>query len=556
MISKKTNFFSIFFLTAFFLISFHFIIRDSLFFYTDKSYILYYLFISSLILLPFFLIFFLLILKEDSFSENFFKFIIFLIIINFFRSIYFFFENKIESFFFEIIIFFISIIFSVFILSKLNQEKFFSLKIILIINLFSKIFFLIALINFLYLVYELNFKKFFQVTKKHSPVVIIFIDGLPKTFIRNFSENKNDINIIDERLKKNYVVQNYHKFISPAPWTCGFFANLYSISPADTFRRNKNFNGILLKKTDNINFFNKLDNLKINYTLAVSHSCAVPEGTAAAISNYKGYKSVLNSLSFYKIYLQKIGLPAHLIISMQAFKGDPTAVHLKDHSVLKKIINTFADSGEFSFQENIFNTLEILNRDLYIIHLNYSDWKYDDLNNFRKPINSMIKEVNKFFEEIKNNNNFDDFNFIITADHGFSFHKGDFGYGTSYRSEVIEIPFVIVKKKIKETAHLNNLYNYYQPCSVTDFQNSLLDYFEKKKNLLFVECTKNSKTSLTLPDHNKKKWVLTVYNGSKINTYNLYEQYFNKKNQKIFNNLNKDIESLLRQYSILNKNVF
>ena len=131
--------------------------------------------------------------------------------------------------------------------------------------------------------------------KTKNPVVLIIIDGLPKNFIKNYSDKENDISIINDEIKKEYIVQNYHKYITPTPWTCGFFSSLYGVSPKDSFRRDQKFKKLLSKKGSSVkNFFHELNDLDVSYTWAVSHSCAVPEGSASAISDYNGFKSILN----------------------------------------------------------------------------------------------------------------------------------------------------------------------------------------------------------------------------------------------------------------------
>jgi hypothetical protein len=386
-------------------------------------------------------------------------------------------------------------------------------------------------LNFLNFIYFNHLKNAELVNKKNPPVVLIIIDGLPKTYIKNFSKNINDISIVNDSLKNKYIVQNYHKFISPAPWTCGFFANLYGISQVDTFKRNYELKEVLSSKKNEGNFFNKLDKLNISYNWSVSHSCAVPEGTAASISNYKGFKSILSFSTFYKTYLKKIGLPSHGIINTIDFKGEPTAVHIKNSSMINKIIKFFhpPSTDAYNFKDNVFNSLNFADSNFNIIHLNYSNWKYKELDNFKKPIDELIKDVNNFFEIIQNESNFDDINFIITADHGFSFDKNDFGYGTVYSAEVVETPFIIIQKK---KSKFKNVYNNYQPCSIIDMQNSLLDYYEKSKFSFSLECSKIKKTSFSYPDDKKKTWMLTIYDGERKSLYNFYNQYFNK-NYKI-----------------------
>ena len=139
----------------------------------------------------------------------------------------------------------------------------------------------------------------------------------------------------------------------------------------------------------------------------------------------------------------------------------------------------FAYSEDYNFQSHIFNTLKSSKKDFYIIHLNYSQWKYTELKDFKKPIDSLLKDVNKFFKNINGDKYFNNFNFIITSDHGFSFEIDDFGYGESHRLEVVEVPFIIIKKKDREDLKLSSSPNIYRPCSFIDFQKSLITYFQE-----------------------------------------------------------------------------
>lgn len=405
------------------------------------------------------------------------------------------------------------------------------------------------MLNFSYQKYIVNS---FKAKENLNPIVLIIIDGLPKNFIKNYTNKNKDINIINDEIKNEYIVQNYHKYITPNTWTCGFFSNLYGLSPKDSLRRDQKFKKVLSKKTfPKENFFHKLDNLNITYTWAVSHSCAVPEGSASGISDYNGFKTILNFSRLMITYLDKINLPFHSIINMNSFRGDPTAVNLKGQSFIKKVFDIFAHSEDYNFQSHIFNTLKSSKKDFYIIHLNYSQWKYTDLKDFKKPIDSLLKDVNKFFKNINGDKYFNNFNFIITSDHGFSFEIDDFGYGESHRLEVVEVPFIIIKKKDREDLKLSSSPNIYRPCSFIDFQKSLITYFKNKKEIFSVNCSNEAKTSFSYPDDKNKQWILTVFENQNIYRYDLYNKYFGDTNDYELKYQNK--ENLLRfldMYSI------
>ena len=271
----------------------------------------------------------------------------------------------------------------------------------------------------------------------------------------------------------------------------------------------------------------------------MSHSCAVPEGSSAAISDYNGFKSILNFSNSMATYLDKIGLPFHSIINMNTFRGDPVAVHIKEKSFIKKIFDTFAHSKDYNFETHILNMLKYSKKDFYIIHLNYSQWKYDNLKNFKEPIDILLKDINKFFKNIKVDKHFENFNFIITSDHGFSFEIDDFGYGESDRLDVIEVPFIIIKKKSLKDLKSDNFKDIYRPCSFKDFQKSLMVHFVEKKNIFSVNCSNDSKTSFSYPDDKNKKWILSVFENQNIYRYDLYDKYFGDKNDLKINDENK-----------------
>ncbi len=409
------------------------------------------------------------------------------------------------------------------------------------------------MVNAYYLKYN---SKYFESNQSKYPVVLIIIDGLPKNFIKNYSKKENDISIINDEIKNEYIVKNYSKYITPTTWTCGFFSNLYGLSPKDTFRRNQKFKKLLSKKNlPEKNFFHELNNLNVTYTWAVSHSCAVPEGSSAAISDYNGFKSILNFSNSMATYLAKIGLPFHSIINMNTFRGDPVAVHIKEKSFIKKIFDTFAHSKDYNFESHILNMLKYSKKDFYIIHLNYSQWKYDNLKNFKEPIDILLKDINKFFKNIKVDKHFENFNFIITSDHGFSFEIDDFGYGESHRLDVIEVPFIIIKKKSLKDLKSDNFKDIYRPCSFKDFQKSLLVHFAEKKNIFSVNCSNESKTSFSYPDDKNKKWILSVFENQNIYRYDLYDKYFGDKNDLKINDENKEkLTKFLEMHSIKTDN--
>ena len=56
----------------------------------------------------------------------------------------------------------------------------------------------------------------------------------------------------------------------------------------------------------------------------------------------------------------------------------------------KKFFDIFAHSADYNFQSHIFNTLKSSKKDFYIIHLNYTQWKYTDIKDFKKPIDTLL----------------------------------------------------------------------------------------------------------------------------------------------------------------------
>ena len=549
ILQKVNNTVLLYTLSLIFLISFHFIIRDGLFFQTKIQYILYYIFFTSFLFLILFLFYFKIFVKKQFFFEVYLKFALFILIINFFRSIFFFFENRIDSTLIEVIIFVSSILIAIFIAFKIHLKK---ASVNKTYSISIKISYLIAFILLVNISYQKYIVNNFSAKESKDPIVLIVIDGLPKNFIKNYTNKEKHINIINDEIKNDYIVQNYHKYITPNPWTCGFFSNLYGLSPKDSFRRDQKFKKLLSKKTfPEKNFFNELDNWNITYTWAVSHSCAVPEGASSSISDYNGFKSILNFSRLMITYLDKINLPFHSIINMNTFNGDPTAVHLKEKSFIKKIFDIFAHSKDYNFQSHIFNTLKSTKKDFYIIHLNYSQWKGTELKNFKKPIDSLLKDINKFFKNISDDKYFNNFNFIITSDHGFSFEIDDFGYTKSHRLEVIEVPFIIIKKKNHEGLKLFSSPDIRHPCSFMDFQKSLITYFKNKKELFSVNCSDEAKTSFSYPDDKNKQWILTVFENQNIYRYDLYNKYFGDKNDDSLKYINKKkLSKYLNMYSI------
>tara|TARA_B110000483_G_C18177858_1_gene535729 strand:- start:652 stop:2340 length:1689 start_codon:yes stop_codon:yes gene_type:complete len=557
MLQKINNTVILYSLSLLYLISFHFIIRDNLFFLTKIQYIFYYIFFTGFLFLIFFSIFFKIFIKNKIFLIGYLKFVLFILSLNFFRSLYFFLGNKINpnpTALSDIVIFVFSILLALLIATKITFRNNLIYKAYSVIKIFSYIIFIILTINFFYLKY---FSKNYNLAQSKYPVVLIIIDGLPKKFIKNYSNKKNHINIINDEIKEDYIVQNYFKYITPNTWTCGFSSNLYGVSPKNSLNQIQELKKVLSekksseKKSSEKNFFHELDNLNVTYTWAAGHSCAVPEGSSAAISDYNGYKSILNFSSTMSAYLNKIGLPFHSIINMKDFRGDPVAVHVRGKSFIKKIFDLFADSEDYNFQTHMFNLLKYSKRDFYIIHFNYNHWKYKDLKSFKEPIDILLKEINGFFKKINNDKYFKDFNFIITSDHGFSFKKHDFGYGISHSAEVTEVPFIIIKKKSPKDLKLINFTNMYNPCSFRDFQKSLLAYFKNKKNFFSVNCSNEAKTSLSLPDHSNKEWILSVFDNQNVYRYNIYDKYFDDNNNLQFNNeTEENLIKFLKMYNL------
>jgi hypothetical protein len=552
MFQKINNIVILYSLSLLYLISFHFIIRDNLFFLTKIQYIFYYIFFTGFLVLVFFFLFFKIFIKKKIFLIGYLKFVLFILSLNFFRSLYFFLGNKIypnPSALSDIVIFVFSILLAMLIAIKINFRNNLHYKAYSVVKKFSYIILIILTSNFFYLKY---LSKNFNIDRIKYPVVLIIIDGLPKKFIKNYSNIKDHISVINDEIKEDYIVQNYFKYITPNTWTCGFYSNLYGVSPKTSLNQIQELKKILSeKKSSEKNFFHELDNLNVTYTWASGHSCAVPEGSSAAISDYNGYKSILNFSSTISAYYNKIGLPFHSIINMNNFRGDPVAVHVRDKSFVKKIFDVFADSKDYNFQTHIFNLLKHSKKDFYIVHLNYNHWKYKNLKNFKDPIDNLLKEINGFFKKINNDKHFKNFNFIITSDHGFSFKMHDFGYGISNSLEVTEIPFIIIKKRNPKDLKLINSTNIHNPCSFRDFQKSLLVYFKNKKNFFSVNCSNEAKTSLSLPDYSNKEWILSVFDNQNVYKYNIFNKYFKNDNNLQFNNeTEKNLIKFLKMYNL------
>ncbi len=552
MFQKINNIAILYSLSLLYLISFHFIIRDSLFFLTKIQYIFYYIFFTGFLFLVFFVIFFKIFIKKKFFFIGYLKFVLFILSLNFFRSLYFFLGNKINpnpSALSDIVIFVFSILVAMLIAIKIQFRNNLFYKTYSIIKIFSYIIFIILTINFFNLKY---FSKNFNSAQSKYPVVLIIIDGLPKKFIKNYSNKENHISIINDEIKEDYIVQNYLKYITPNTWTCGFYSNLYGVSTKNSLNQIQEFKKILSeKKLSEKNFFHELDNLNVTYTWAASHSCAVPEGSSAAISDYNGYKSILNFSNTINAYLNKIGLPFHSIINMNAFRGDPVAIQVRDKSFIKKIFDMFADTKNYNFQTHILNLLKQSKSDFYVVHFNYNHWKYKNLKNFKEPIDILLREINGFFKNINNDKYFKNFNFIITSDHGFSFKMHDFGYRISHSLEVAEIPFIIVKKKYPKDLKLINFANTRNPCSVRDFQKSLLSYFENKKIFFSVNCSNEAKPSLSWPDYSNKEWILSVFDNQNVYRYDIFDKYLDDDNNTQFDNeTDKNLIKFLKMYNL------
>ena len=519
----------LFLLSASSILTFHFIIRDSLFFFSPFDHISYYVFCTSFII-TFFLFFFKFVYK------NCFKIFLYFVLIIFFFTNFFFFTRQIDqlSFHFEIFFYLFSFLFSFFILKLINQDK----KKYLVY--FSYIFFIIISINcFVYLYNKIHL----NINSSKKSVILIIIDGLPKKYIRNYSSNPNDNFVISSEIKDYFFVQSYDNFITPSPWTCGFFSNLYDISEKKTFNRiSTNLNKILIEDhtyTEN-NFLKLLNKKKISFRYIVSHSCAVPEGSAGHINNYPGFRSILNFSNSYNYYLNIIDLDHHYILNFKNFNGSPTAVHVKGRLV-QKIIHYFSHSTDYNFSKYLNYTLQNnKNINFFIMHLNYSHWKIKGTNP-KQPIDLLLSDINNFFSEIKNIPDLYNTNFVITADHGFSFYDDDFSYGPSKRMEVLKVPFFIIKNKaIDKTLSFEIKENNLNNCTIYDFKNSLLDFYKNNNNIFTVSCNIEKKYSFSLPSTDNKYWWLSVFNGNQVNQYNLYSQDIN----------NPVIDNVLKKYSI------
>ena len=111
---KINNVIILYFLSLIYLISFHFIIRDSLFFQTKIQYLLYYIFFTGFLFLVLFFFYFKIFIKKQFFYEVYLKLYYSYLVLIFFELFFFFFENKINSTLADGIIFILCILFSVF----------------------------------------------------------------------------------------------------------------------------------------------------------------------------------------------------------------------------------------------------------------------------------------------------------------------------------------------------------------------------------------------------------------------------------------------------------
>ena len=554
--SRRINFYiDTFLLSIFIIISFHFIIYDKLFFLNKIRSIFHYLTIFSLLLC-------LLIIGLNFFLKiniNFQKNLIFFIFLNTFFSFYHLIDIAYPSIFntkYEILlrIFILLIIFFIAFLLSIKNE--FSKKLYInhkfrIIKLLIVFFLIINSFIFLsdFIINKSNLKN-------HKKVVLIYIDGLPKSALGNYNK-KIKSQIINNELKNDFSVIQYNNFITSFTGTCGYFSGFFnfnnkkalntSLGEYDDFLVKKDHKKIKYSKT----LFTTLEEKNLSYRQLIGHGCS------SELGNLKKTQSInFNSMLIFNSGISKIfnsiGLRSNEIMNSSWYaNNDPTLSYHSNtpyafHGLTKKLFSKFSNKKIYDFTNRSMGMLNNSDENLILLHFANSYWKGGDEYYGKREFNRLIDEINDFFLKIKENTKFNDTLFIITSDHGYVFNDN---YFTSQSDASIYIPFLIIKKNkdnpSKKTLDIM--------CDNIDLSESILNYFESNKNFN-LKCNQDFYTSISQINKKEKNWSISLFDDSK-KTFNLYDYYFrnnlfNLKNKNFLENKKDLFNNTLQKYSL------
>ena len=74
---------------------------------------------------------------------------------------------------------------------------------------------------------------------------------------------------------------------------------------------------------------------------------------------------------------------------------------------------------------------------------------------------------------------------------------------------------------------------------------------ELDKKFFSVNCSNEAKTSLSLPNHSNKEWILSVFDNQNVYRHNIYDKYFHDNNNLQFNNeTEQNLIKFLKMYNL------
>ena len=396
------------------------------------------------------------------------------------------------------------------------------------------------------------------VMKMPRHVVLIVLDGWPSQYMKAFNPQAR-AKTVDGSIAQGLIFRNVR---TNCVWTTCYFGTLYAGSPYFAFShqrwqiRSRIWNQAFDTKE---NLIAVLQRNGVKIRMFHAYRMGLPEGSAASVSNYKGFRSIFLS-SLYTPFLDTLRLQ----YSMQ-FTG-PSQETL-DEDMRRHILNKLLPSApRLSDYTNILTELlmpemqQMMNtsqQSLIIFHTGWSlgsrtlpkafdgnsskgedlvtkkarlrdyrygledEWYAERLRlEYDLSTEAVEEKIGRFIGKLEEEGMLKHTVLIFTADHGSMSAKGKLWYGFHPDEEVMRVPVVVFGGGRSGVDERN--------FETIDITQTLLAHFGISKTFhprarsLFENGKKSFTASLTLRSDVNNEWFLALYKGDRKYLFNIH----------------------------------
>jgi len=396
------------------------------------------------------------------------------------------------------------------------------------------------------------------VMKMPRHVVLIVLDGWPSQYMKAFNPQART-KPVDGNIAQGLVFRNVR---TNCVWTTCYFGTLYAGSPYIAFSHERwNIQSRIWNQAfdtkDNLIAVLQRNGVKIRTFHA--YRMGLPEGSAASVSNYKGFRSIFLS-SLYTPFLDALRLQYSMQFtgpSQDTLDEDmrrhilnkllPSAPKLSDYTnvltellmpEMQRMMNTSQQSLIIfhtgwslgsrklpkAFDENSSKGEDLVTKKARLRDYRYGledEWYAERLRfEYDLSTEAVEEKIGRFIGKLEEEGLLEHTLLIFTADHGSMSAKGKLWYGFHPDEEVMRVPLVVfggVRSGVDE-----------RNFETIDITQTLIAHFGISKTFhprarsLFESGKKPFTASLTLRSNVNSEWFLALYKGNRKYLFNIH----------------------------------